>query len=154
MADKIKAELALKKAMSICASREMCFSDISAKLVSWGVEESDCNKILKRLGKEKFIDEERYARAFTLDRFRHNKWGKIKIRAALRIKKIPDEIITSALDSIDNEEYTETMRLLIKSHRRSARGKNDYEIKGKLLRYGLSKGFESNLLYDLLGESE
>jgi regulatory protein len=154
MAEKGEFESSLKKAMAICASREMCFADIKAKLVSWGVQDSDCSKILAKLGEEKFIDEERYSRAFTIDRFRHNKWGKVKIRAALRIKKIPDEIISSALESVDSGEYAETLRLLIKSHKRATKGKNSYEIKGKLLRYGLSKGFESNLLYDLLGETE
>ena len=69
-------------------------------------------------------------------------------------KTFPDEIIKKALDSIDNETYKQTLVNLLSVHRRSVKAKNQYDLKAKLLRYGLSKGFESSLLYDLLNESE
>jgi regulatory protein len=70
------------------------------------------------------------------------------------LKKIPGEIIKNALDSIDNDTYRKTIEDLISGHRRSVKAKNQYDLKGKLLRYGLSKGFESDLLYDILSNSE
>lgn len=143
---------ALKKAMSLCAGREMCLYDIRQKLASWGVEEDDTGKILAHLTKEKFIDEERYATAFVTDKFRHNKWGKIKSGSALRSKKIPGETIRKALDSIDDTTYVDVLKSLIANQRRKVRAKNEYDLKGKLLRFGLSKGFESHLLYDMLNE--
>jgi len=41
---------------------------------------------------------------------------------------------------------------MILSRRKSVKAKNQYDLKGKLLRYGLSKGFESSLLYDILND--
>lgn len=154
MSEKEVAGSALKRAMAICASREMCFSDIDTLLERWGISETERRRILSRLSMEKFIDEERYARAFTLDKFRHNRWGKVKISTALKYKRIPSDIISQALDSIDTEEYYAALKSLINSHRRLVKGKNEYEIKGKLLRFGLSKGFENNLLYELLNDPD
>jgi regulatory protein len=154
MAEKELYDAALKKAMSICAGREMCLYDIRRKLTTWGVDEKDTDRILSILITEKFIDEERFATAFVKDKFRYNKWGKIKLVTALRMKKIPEEIIRKSLDIIDDDTYMDVLNSLIASHRKTVRFKNQYDLKGKLLRFGLSKGFESHLLYDLLNVDE
>ncbi len=145
---------ALSKAMAQCSKREFCSDDIYNKLLAWGVGNDDAEKIICILIKENFIDEPRYAAAFVMDKFKYNKWGKVKIKAHLRVKKIPPDIIKSTLDSIDNKQYIKSLRELIESHRKTVKAKNQYDLKAKLLRYGLSKGYESNLLYDLLNDLE
>jgi regulatory protein len=142
----------LNKAMAICAAREYCISDISSKLRSWGIEEKDIEGIIEILIKDNFINEKRYATGFVKDKFNYNKWGKMKILSGLRAKNISGEIISMALDSIDNDHYKKTLSDLLSSHSRHIKAKNQYDLKAKLLRYGLSKGFESSLLYDLLNE--
>jgi regulatory protein len=152
MAEKALFKIALDKAMAQCSRREFCCDDIRNKLSLWGIEDNDAEKIIGILIKENFINESRYATAFVRDKFKYNKWGKVKIAAHLRVKKLPPDIISSALDSIDNEQYTKLLRELIGAHRKSVKAKNQYDLKAKLLRYGLSKGFESSLLYDLLND--
>jgi regulatory protein len=154
MTDNILFKTALSKSMALCSRREHCISDLRTKLESWGLEINDIEKIITELKKENFINEERFARAFVKDKFNYNKWGKVKISAHLRLKHIPSEIIKHALDSIDNELYLKVLNELMKSHTKSVKAKNQYDKKGKLLRYGLSKGFESNLLYEILNEIE
>lgn len=143
---------ALKKAMSLCAGREYCTGDIREKLHSWGITGDECDKILSVLKKEGFLDDRRYASAFVSDRLRQNKWGKIKIASMLRSRGIDDKIITNALEEIDNDEYQRIIREEIISHRRTIKSKNKYDLKGKLLRFGMSRGYESHLLYDLLND--
>jgi regulatory protein len=145
---------ALNKAMAQCSHREYCCEDIRNKLISWGVGSADSEKIIDVLLRENFINESRYAKAFVKDKFNYNKWGKIKIASNLRIKKIPADIIRAALDSIDYDAYTKLLSDLITTHRKSVKAKNKYDLKAKLLRYGLSKGFESSLLYDILNDNE
>ena len=145
--------VALNKAMTMCSRQELCSEDVRNKLLIWGVVKDDIEKIISILIKENFINESRYATAFVRDKFNYNKWGKIKIAAHLRAKKLPPDIIRTALDLIDNEQYVKILRGLINDHRRSVKAKNLYDLKAKLLRYGLSKGFESSLLYDMLNES-
>lgn len=152
MPDNENFKIILGKAMAACSKREHCISEIVTMAGSWGAEEADLKKIIQALTDEKFINEERYASAFVRDKFTYNKWGKLKISMHLKAKRIPAEIIKNALDSIDNEKYLKMIQDLISSHRKHVKAKNNYELKSKLLRYGLSKGFESHLLYDILGE--
>jgi regulatory protein len=104
--------------------------------------------------KERFIDDSRYASAFVKDKFRQNKWGKVKISAHLRSKSLGDDLIRSALDEIDDEAYIDMIREVINDHRRLVKAKNQYDMKGKLLRFALSRGYESHLVYDILNESD
>jgi regulatory protein len=152
MADKVLFTTALNKAMNLCSQREYCIEDIRGKLVSWGIENDDSEKILEILIKENFINETRYASAFVRDKFKYNKWGKVKIAAHLKAKNIPGEVIRSALDNIDNEQYIKFIRDLVNGRRRTIKAKSQYDLKAKLLRYGLSKGFESSLLYEILND--
>ena len=154
MAENELFRTALNKAMTLCSQREFCCDDIINKLLSWGVENIDAEKIIGILIKENFINESRYASAFVRDKFKYNKWGKVKISSQLRFKKLPADIINAALDSIDNETYIKSLHDMLDGHRRTIKAKNQYDLKGKLLRYGLSKGFESNLLYDILNDLE
>ena len=144
----------VNKAMALCSRREYCISEVMDKLHSWGTDADDNARIIELLKKENFINEERYALGFVKDKFNYNKWGRLKIKAHLRAKNIPAELINQALDSIDNEIYMKVLGDLVSAHRRSVKAKNQYELKAKLLRYGLSKGFESSLLYDLLNDLE
>jgi len=152
MSEKALFKIALEKAMAQCSRREYCSDDIRNKLSLWGVDNDDIGKILRILISDNFINEPRYATAFVRDKFKYNKWGKVKISAHLRGKKVPQDIISSALESIDNDLYIKLLRELIEAHRKSVKAKNQYDLKAKLLRYGLSKGFESNLLYDILND--
>ncbi len=145
---------ALSKAMARCSRRELCCEDLRRNLSTWSVDDNDAEKIINSLLSDNFINETRYAAAYVRDKFRYNKWGKIKIAAHLRAKKIPGDIIRSALESIDDNEYVNFIRENINSHRKFVKAKNQYDLKAKLLRYGTSKGFETNILYDILNDIE
>lgn len=145
-------KVSLNKSMAQCSHKELCSEDIRKKLSLWGVENNDIEKIIGILIKEKFIDETRYAHAFVRDKFKYNKWGKVKIASHLKSKKLSPDIIGPALDEIDHDQYVKFIRGVLEGHRRSVKAKNQLDLKSKLLRYGLSKGFESSVLYDILGE--
>lgn len=144
--------IGLNKAMAQCSHREFCIDDIRSKLALWGLDKDYADKVIKTLIDEKFIDETRYASAFVRDKFKYNKWGRFKIAAHLKSKKISEDTITEALSSIDNDQYINFLRRLLEDHRRTVKAKNKYDLKSKLLRYGLSKGYESSILYDILNE--
>jgi regulatory protein len=154
MSENILYKTALNKAMAHCSRRESCISDIRSKLDLWNVGLNDSEKIITVLIKENFLNEERFAKAFVRDKFQYNKWGKVKIASHLRVKMIPAIILKDALDSIDNNTYLMTLNAIITNYRRTIKSKSKYDLKSKLLRYGLSKGFESHLLYDILNDFE
>ncbi len=144
-----RVEELLQRAQQLCSAREYCVSEITAKIGQWGENDTEITEsIIGRLIAEKFIDEERYCRAFAMDHFKYQHWGKVKISAGLRVKKIPASAIAAGLDAIDKEEYHATLGELLETHRRSVKSKNRYDLKGKLVRYALGKGFESQVVYE------
>lgn len=151
MAENKEREELLQRAMRACSGREYCISDIGALLVRWGADDEDTRTwIINRLINEKFIDEHRYSRAFVLDHFRQGHWGRVKISMALKQKKIDPEAIASGLESVSEEEYLEMLGRILADQRRKIKAKSRLDLKGKLLRYALGKGFESHLVYDAI----
>jgi regulatory protein len=141
---------ALNKAMAICSKAEKCVSDIQTKLDEWGIEKADAQKIIKTLIDEKFIDEDRYARYFVRDKFRFNQWGKVKIVFMLKSKKIPATLVEDALQEISDEVYLELLLKLLKDKSRKTKFVNEYDKKGKLVRFAQSKGFEFEVINEAL----
>jgi regulatory protein len=142
MKEMMNPQQALSKAMAICSKAEKCVSDIQQKLNDWGIEQADSQKIIKTLIAEKFIDEERYTRYFVRDKFRFNQWGKVKIVFMLKSKKIPTAQIDEALLEINDENYLELLVKLLKDKAKKTKFVNEYDKKGKLVRFAQSKGFE------------
>jgi regulatory protein len=140
------ADLALQKAQSLCSKQERCISEIREKLNVWEVKETDAEKIIRQLVAEKFINESRYAAFFTHDKFRFNKWGKVKIRIELKRKNIPPDAIADALESIPAEEYENLIETELQKKKRTITAKNKWDAKAKLMRFAMSRGFESELV--------
>ncbi|MBP7152552.1 MAG: RecX family transcriptional regulator [Paludibacteraceae bacterium] len=130
------------KAASYCSISEHCISDVEEKLVAWKVPEPQRKKLINKLLEEDFINENRYALAFVRDKFRFNKWGKIKIELSLKAKGLNPEIIQMALSAIDEGEYQEMLASILKSKLATLEYEYEYEKQGKLFRFAQSRGFE------------
>ena len=137
---------ALLRALSICSQQEKCRHDIRSKLKLWDIGENHIEKILQQLEAEKFIDESRFAASFARDKFRFNKWGKIKISYAMKQKRIPENIINEALESIPEEEYIEVLTEELQKKRKSIKGTNAWDIRNKLTRFARQRGFEFDVI--------
>lgn len=141
---------ALNKAAAYCTLCERCSHEVSAKLTSWGVMPVEHPAIIARLQQEGFIDERRYCRAFVNDKVRFNRWGRIKITAALREKRLPQEFIAEAVNNIDTEEYQKSLNEVIDCKRKELKGKDDAISLQKIIRYAASRGYEPTLIFKTL----
>ena len=137
---------ALNKAAAYCTLCERCISEVKSKLDAWGVSYSSQQTIIDRLIDEKFIDEKRYSSAYVNDKLRFNHWGRIKIRAKLKEKKVPQEEITTALENIDDEEYNNILQTVLNNKSKEIKENIDIKRKEKLLRFAASRGFEPSLI--------
>ena len=131
---------------ALCAQAEHCQQEMRDKMRRWELDESVQNRIIDRLIKERYVDDERYARAFVKDKIRYNKWGRRKVQQALWQKRIDADIQQRELDEIDEKEYLDVLRPLLKQKRKSIRAANDYELNQKLARFALSRGFTFDLI--------
>lgn len=137
---------ALNRAAAYCTTCERCICEVTAKLARWGVDAAAQQRIVQRLINENFISEERFALAFVADKLRFNRWGRVKIAAALREKKVAPECVAEALATIDDEEYMGIMQAVVATKRRELRGKADYASQQKILRFAAGRGFEPHLI--------
>ena len=133
-----------------CAMSEQCCHDMMKKMRNWQMDTEVAEKVVARLVKEGFINEERYARAFVRDKFLYNHWGKVRIEHELKMRHIAPKHIEAGLEEIEEEDNLEALRRLIEKKRPSVKGKSDYEIKGKLIRFALSRGFEMDDILEVV----
>ncbi|MDR0973950.1 MAG: RecX family transcriptional regulator [Prevotellaceae bacterium] len=132
---------ALARMMRYCALAEHCRSEVESKLRQTDLSEAAIRRIVQALQAEKYLDDERYCRSFTGDKFRFAGWGKYKIAQALRAKGLPDKLIEHSLDELDETEYMAALRRLLDRKQRDIRATNDYERRAKLIRFAMSRGF-------------
>jgi regulatory protein len=137
---------ALSKMQFICSRQEKCCSDIRKKLENWHLSYDDRDKIIQSLIDDKFLDEKRYTGFYVRDKYKFNKWGRVKISHHLKQKQIPEYIIMEAFDSISEKLYEENLEEILASKMRSTREEDPYKLKAKLYRFAQSRGFESNLI--------
>ena len=135
----------LHLAASYCSAVERCIQDVRLKIVSAGATPETEERIIAHLLKEKFIDETRYSRCFVNDKFRFNRWGRIKIGYELRQKNIASEIVSEATGLLDEEEYESVLYALLKDKKRTTKGQTEQDTFNKLYRFAISRGFESDL---------
>ena len=139
---------------ALCAQAEHCQQEMRDKMRRWGLDETVQNRIIARLVKERYVDDERYARAFVKDKIRYNKWGRRKVQQALWMKRIDADIQQRVLDEIDEKEYLDVLRPLLKQKRKSIKAESDYELNQKLLRFALSRGFGFDIIRQCLDVGE
>ena len=142
------------RAEAYCSAAEHCRSEVRAMLERHGAEKPDIESIINNLVKEGFIDESRYARAFVHDKVRFAKWGRVKIAQALWQKRIPQDIMDAALESIEDDEYLAALRDVVKAKFRTVKGATEYERKMKTMRSVCSRGYEPALVRKLLDLSD
>lgn len=146
----ISYEKALKKSMYLCSKAEKCKSDIQKKLFDWKAKPDDHLKVIIELEKQKFIDEERYTKFYVKDKFKFNKWGRIKIRAMLFQKQIPVKLIDLAMTEIKEDEYIEMLKNVINQKRKQSKETDLYKQNTRLLQFAGSRGFELDLILKVL----
>ena len=125
----------------LCSRREYCEREMRTKFKNRGLDSHQIEGLMAILQERNFIDEQRYTRAFVHDKSKLQGWGAEKIRFALRTKQIPDALIREALVGMDHNEQMEMLRRLLETKRRSVKAASEAEMRVKLIRFGLARGF-------------
>lgn len=141
---------ALVKAESYCAYQERSQQEVRNKLYDWGLWKDDVEEVISELIQNNFLNEERFANAYVSGKFNIKKWGKVKIKQGLKLKKVPEKMIIKALNAIDYDEYLEVIRAAAEKKSAALTEKDKYKRKYKLITYLMGRGFESNLISEVL----
>lgn len=138
---------AYSKMAQLCSRSEQCSADIRKKIMAYEIVDEIVDEIIEKLIEEKFLDDERFVKAYVKDKFKFNKWGKIKMRYYLHAKGLSDEVIQNGLDVIDDEKYKDLLVKIMKAKAKTIKNKNRFEKMGQIIRFTQSRGFEPELIH-------
>jgi len=144
-------EQALAALMRLCSRAEKSSGDAVRLLTRWGIAPADQEPLLRRLTGERFIDDRRYAAAFVREKIRLSGWGIHKIRAALAAKRIDRTLIDEALRQLNPAEQGTRLEELLKRKARTTKANTPFQLKGKLVRYGQSQGYDFDTVMEAVG---
>jgi regulatory protein len=151
---KLTPEQAFQKARHYCGYQERCHTEVKEKLYSFGLWKTDVEILLSRLIEENYLNEERFAQLFAGGKFRMKQWGRVKIKHELKQKQVSEYCIKKAMKEIDEGAYLKVLRKLAAQKWKSVKGPgvNRFTKLGKTTAYLLQKGYESELIKEVLAE--
>lgn len=140
----------LDKMAKYCAYQERYVKEVRDKLKTFDIGEEDKTKILDYLLDNRFVNDERFAKAFVRGKVNQSGWGVNKIRFHLIQKGIDKDIIDEALGQTDEEVYRQRLIEILKTKAKTVKADSDYEKKRKLAAYAMQKGFEGSLVWETI----
>ncbi|MCP4458872.1 MAG: hypothetical protein GY816_12745 [Cytophagales bacterium] len=143
-----------QSALRFTAYHERAPKEVADKLAEWNATPEEIALLLKELKEENFINEERFARAFCHDKFSFNKWGKHRISQEIKKYDLPTKVIEQGLDYINQEEYNSTLADLAELKWNRLKESDIFKKKQKTANYLIQKGYESDLVWNLIAELE
>lgn len=141
-----------KKIYHYCAYQERSHQEVKSKLFDLGLYAQEVDELISHLITEGYLNEERFARAFTGGKFRIKNWGRIRIVQALEAKGLTKNCISAGLTEITDGDYNETIKTLIEKKSDQLTESNLFVKRDKVAKYVIQKGFEPELVWNFLKE--
>ena len=143
-------EQALLKMAHYCAYQERCHSETKNKLAELGIYYEKADQIIIELINQNYLNEERFAKAYAGGKFRIKKWGRNKIKQSLKLKHISDYCIQQGMKEIDADDYLVTLKKEATEKYQKLKDKNVLVKANKTAQYIVSRGFETDLVWDVI----
>ena len=140
-------EQALSKLQKYCTYQDRCHIEVERKLTEMRIIPQAKEHIIISLIDGDYLNEERFALAFVKGKFKIKKWGRIRLKAELKKRKISKYLIKSALEQISEKDYLFTFEELANRKANSIKADSILLKKKKLADYLIYRGWESNLVY-------
>lgn len=140
----------LVKAANFCAYQERTQQEVRKRLAELEAEGDEAEEMIVWLIENNYLNEERFARIFAGSKFRQKRWGRLKIRQELKMRGVSEYCLKAGMSEIDDKDYLQTLTEILEKKAKEINESNPLKRKQKLLSYALSKGFESDLVFDLM----
>lgn len=150
MEKKLSPQEALAKMYRYCVYQERSHQEVKNKLYTFGLFKSEVEELITRLITEGFLNEERFAKAFAGGKFRMKKWGRIRIVHELEAKGLTKNCIKAGLREIDEADYRKTLQDLLQKKAEQVDEPDPFVKRDQLARYVIQKGFEPDLVWQML----
>jgi regulatory protein len=131
-----------------CSYQERCHAEVVQKLYALSVPQNQHDEVIVHLINHNFLNEERFAKLFSISKFHQKKWGKNRISAELKQRQLSDYLVRIGLKEISEEEYETTFHELAEKTWNSITEKNVLKKRKKFCDTLLRKGWESDWVYE------
>lgn len=143
----LSAEQAEQKIKHYCAYQERSHFEVREKLYALGLRKNQVETLLTQLITENYLDEERFAASFARGKFNQKQWGRVKIKYALKLKRVSDYNIKTALKQLNEDSYLTVLQKLATDKWALLKGEQYINRQAKTTAYLLQKGFEPPLVH-------
>lgn len=140
-AEPLPTEQLCARAAAYCSLSEHCPYEVEEKLRQWGADVEQVELIICYLEEENYLSEQRYVEAYVHDKLHIQGWGRQKISMMLAAKRVDKTLVREALEAIREEEYLAVLARVAEQKRHSLRGEDEEQLKAKLYRYLMGRGF-------------
>jgi len=145
-------QTAIARAKQYCIAQPRSHQELRDKLYDLGAWRNEVEYAIAEMIIGGYLSEERFALDYVAKKFRQHGWGKIKLKKALRDKRVPDKLILQALNAIDQGEYVQAMLKHAGKYIRHLKERVTWRRKLKLTDFLLRQGFEYGVINEALKE--
>lgn len=140
----------LSRIKAWCDRQERAHQETRDKLYSWGLHHDQVENLISELITENYLNEERFARAYSSGKFRIKGWGWKKIEQGLKNKRISAYCIKQAKEEIEDKEYLDSLTTQLEKKSRYLKESNSWIRQSKLANFMIRRGFESDIVWDII----
>lgn len=126
--------------------------EIRVYLEKYPLDEQDKNQIIEKLEEIGLLNEEKYARAFAVDKLNLGNYGPDKIRSELEQNEIDFNIIEEVLSSLDEEVVYRKLVKLVTKKVKSNHKYSEYYLKQKIITELVNLGFNREQIISVFDE--
>ena len=116
------------------------------------VEEEDIEEIIKKLTKEKFLDDNHFCECFIKDKLNFTTMGEYKIINELKKHNIASDIISNYSYLWDRDVMIPKIEKLVDKQMISNKKLDKYKLRNKIYYYLLNQGFSSDVVTHVLNQ--
>ena len=135
-----------RKIRHYCAYQERSHYEVREKLYSLGLHQAQVEKALTQLIEDDYLNEERFARRFVSGRFSLKKWGRVKIKYELKLKRVSEYNIKIGLKEIEEARYAAVLKKLLEDKWLALKQEQPVARQAKAMAYLQQKGYEPALV--------
>lgn len=139
-----------QKLVNYCVYQDRCHAEVEQKMREFLLIPEAKEEIFLYLLKENYLNEERFTRSYIRGKFYIKHWGRNKIKINLKQKQISEKLISSCFDEIDEADYHKALKKAFEDYYSKQKGLKEYQKKSKTIKYLMSKGFEYEIILEIL----
>lgn len=150
MLDENKTYIAYNLAIKYISTKMRSKKEVREYLSKKEIDSDSINNVISLLSKEKYLDDDSYAKAFVNDKVLLTNDGPNKIKSKLIELGVNSDSIDNALESFDIDTQSNKVSKIVKRLVETNRNKSATFLKNKIITYLVNLGYDRSVINSIL----